>query len=114
VRLTNAAFRRAPGGGASAEDEAERVADRVGEDPEALLASGRQAAGAERQDRLFRLVDVVHPDVQVQLLGVPRVGPPGRHERRRRWKASSRAPRSRPITTQSSLSSLTRIPSSSA
>jgi hypothetical protein len=59
------------------------VADRVGEDPEALLPFGREQAGAERQHRLLGPFDIVDPDVQVQLLRAPRVGPIWRHELRR-------------------------------
>ena len=90
------------------------MADRVGEDPEALLAFGREPAGAERQHRLLGPVDVVDPDVQVQLLRPPRVRPFWRYELRRPLEGQLRAPGTRPMTTQSSLSSLTRIPSSSA
>jgi hypothetical protein len=57
------------------EDEAERVAHRVREDPEAGLPLGRESAGAECQHRLLRRVDVIDADVHMQLLGAFGVGP---------------------------------------
>jgi hypothetical protein len=48
-----------------AEDQAEGVADRVGENPEAGFPLGRKPTGAERQNRPFGGIDVVDPDVEV-------------------------------------------------
>lgn len=68
------------------EDEAERMADRVGEDPEAGLAFAREPACAEREDGAFGGVYVLDPDVQMQLLGVLRVRPSRRDPGRRTLK----------------------------
>jgi hypothetical protein len=60
------------------------VAGGVGEDPEALLALGREPAGAKGQHRPLGPVDVLDPDVQVELLGAGagRATPAGRNSGR--------------------------------
>ena len=72
------------------------MADGVGEAPEALPPSGRGPAGAERQHRLLGPFDIVDPDVQVQLLRAPRVGPIWRHELRRPLEGQLAGPWSSP------------------
>jgi hypothetical protein len=57
----------------AAEDDAERVTDGVGEDPEAGLALTGDAGGAQREQLLLGLVGIAHSNVQVQLLRVRRV-----------------------------------------
>ena len=59
----------------TAEDEAERVTDGVEEDMEARFAGGGNSLGAEGEHGWFCYVDVVNPDVDVQLLRVVRVRP---------------------------------------
>lgn len=58
-----------------AEDDAEGVADRIGEDPEACLAFTRDARGAEGEKFLLRPVSIVHADIQVHLLGIGWIWP---------------------------------------
>ena len=58
------------------EHQAERVPGRVRVDAEVLrLRRIRKTMGAECQHLSFRLVDVVHFDVEVKLLRARRVGP---------------------------------------
>jgi hypothetical protein len=90
------------------------MADRVGEHPEAGLPLGREPAGAELQHRALGRVHVVDPDVEVQLLRALGVRPARRHPGRRALERELAAPGSRPMTTQSSLSWVTRIPSTAA
>jgi len=58
-----------------AENDAERVADGVGENPETRLAFTGDTGSAQSEQFLFGLVGVAHADVQVYLLWVGRVGP---------------------------------------
>lgn len=62
-----------------AENDAERMADGVGEDPEARLAFARDPSGAQSEQVLFGLVSVAHPNVQMHLLRIGRVGPARRN-----------------------------------
>ena len=52
------------------EHEAERVARWIEEHTKACLPEGRYASGSERHDGLLCVVDVVDPDVELQLLGM--------------------------------------------
>src|SRR5262249_57477137 len=54
--------------------EAERVPGRIGVDPEAGLVAG-QPPGAQRQHLPLGLLDVIDPQIQVDLLRERRVGP---------------------------------------
>ena len=63
----------------AAEDDAERVTDRVGEDPEARLAFPWDAGGAQEEQFLLGLVGITHANVEVQLLGMGGVGPARRN-----------------------------------
>ncbi len=62
--------------GCGPEDDAEGMADRIGEDPEACLVFRRDPRSAEGKHFLLCPVGIGHADVQVHLLGVSRVGPP--------------------------------------
>src|SRR5262245_20852689 len=63
-------------------DEAERVADRVGEDPEPLAAAA-QPAGTQLQGRLLASVKVLDENIEVHLLLDVRLRPGRRLEPRR-------------------------------
>ena len=58
----------------SRQDETERVAGRVQEDPERLTRLHLVLAGAERDDRRLAGVEVGDLEVQVELLRVPAPG----------------------------------------
>ena len=58
-----------------AEDDAERMADGIGEDPEASLALTSDPGGTRGEQFLFCLVGIAHANVEVRLLGMRRVGP---------------------------------------
>lgn len=62
-----------------AENDAERMADGIGEDPEACLAFAGDTGGAQSEQVLFGLVGVAHANVQMHLLRVGRVGPARRN-----------------------------------
>ena len=94
-----------------AENNAERVASGVGENPEARLAFTGDTGHAQSEQFLFGLAGVAHADVQMHLLRVGRVGQRGGIQSAARWKANCRSPGLEPMTTQPSMSSLTRIPS---
>lgn len=51
------------------ENDAERVADGIDEDPESRFACARDTGSAQSEQFLFGLVGVAHPDVQMHLLG---------------------------------------------
>jgi hypothetical protein len=57
------------------EDDAERVTDGVGEDPEACLAFTRDTGGTQAEQFLLGLVGITHANIEVQLLGIRRVRP---------------------------------------
>ena len=52
-----------------AEDDAEGMADGVGENPEACFAFTWDTSGAQGEQLLFGQVGIAHPGVQMQLLG---------------------------------------------
>lgn len=52
---------------------------RIDEDSEARFSRGRHTAGTKSNNGTLGVVDVVHTDVKMQLLGVLRVWPPRRH-----------------------------------
>ena len=62
-----------------AENDAERVADWISEDPEARLAFAGDPGGTQSEQVLFGLVSVAHANVQMHLLRVGRVGPARRN-----------------------------------
>jgi hypothetical protein len=57
------------------ENDAERVAHGVGENPETGFAFTRDPSGTQREQFLFGLVGIGYADVQVHLLGVRRIRP---------------------------------------
>ena len=93
------------------ENDAERVADGIGEDPEAGLPLATDSGRTQGQQFTLGLVGIAHPNVEMQLLGVGRVRPARRNPVRRPLKASCRSPGSRQMTTQPSMSWLILIPS---
>ena len=62
-----------------AEDDAEGIADGVGEDPESRFVFTQDTGGTQGEQVPLRLVGVADADVQVHLLGVRRVGPARRN-----------------------------------
>lgn len=74
-REPNGAWRACGLGVASAEHETEGVSNGIEEDAKAGLASSWDPAGSEREHGRLGLVDVVHSNVKVKLLGVVRVRP---------------------------------------
>jgi hypothetical protein len=62
-----------------AENDAEGMAHRIGENPEARFAFTWDAGGTQQEQFLFGLVGVAHADVQVHLLWVGRIRPPRRN-----------------------------------
>jgi hypothetical protein len=58
-----------------AENDAERVASGVGENPEARLAFTGDTGHAQSEQFLFGLAGVAHADVQMHLLRVGPIGP---------------------------------------
>ena len=85
--------------------------DGVDEDPEPCLRLTWRTSGAKRLEFLLGLIRVIHADVEMQLLVMRRIRPARRDHSVTSWKASSRRPGSEPMTTQPSMSSLARIPS---
>ena len=66
-------------------DQAERVTGRIGEDtPAALRVTGIKQCGAEFEDMLLGVVQLLDLQVEVELLGAGGVGPP-------RWPMSFHA-----------------------
>jgi hypothetical protein len=59
----------------AAEDDAERVTDGIGEDPEARLTLTWDTGGAQGEQFLHCLVGVAHANVEMQPLGIRRVRP---------------------------------------
>jgi hypothetical protein len=95
----------------AAEDDAEGVTGGVGEDPEARLTFTWLPVGTQREQLLLGLAGISYADVEMHLLGIRRVWPVRRNPFGDPLKASWRRPGSKPMTTQSSLSSLILIPS---
>jgi hypothetical protein len=87
----------------AAEDETERMTDRIREDPEAALAFRREPAGAQRQHRLFGRLDVVNANVEMQLLRMLRIRPswghPGRRALKRQLTRTGLQADNHPVTT---------------
>ena len=100
-------------GTVAAEDDAERMPGRVGEDPEARFAFTRDASGTQGEQVPLRLAGVAHTDVQVHLLGVRRVGPARRNPVGRALESKLPRPGPEPMTTQPPRSSLILMPSTS-
>jgi hypothetical protein len=94
-----------------AEHNAERVARGVGENPEARLTFTGETGRAQSEQFLFGLAGVAHADVQMHLLRVGRVGPARRNPVSNALEGQLPQPRPEPMTTQPSVSSLIRIPS---
>jgi hypothetical protein len=67
---------------APSEDEAQRMTRGIDEDSEARFSRGRYAASTKDNYLTLGLVDVVHTDVEMQLLWVLWVWPPGRYPSR--------------------------------
>ncbi|BCJ54556.1 hypothetical protein Asp14428_60310 [Actinoplanes sp. NBRC 14428] len=86
--------------------------DRVCVDAEGV-ALAVEAFGARSEHALLRLLDVVHADVEVELLGAGRVRPLRRDQVGAFWKARPGPSESVRITTQPSSSWTTCMPSSS-
>ena len=59
----------------AAEDDAERVADRVGKDSEAGLTFTSDTSGTEGEQFLLALFGISHANVEMQLLGIGRIRP---------------------------------------
>ena len=59
----------------AAEDDAERVADRVGKDSEAGLTFTSDTSGTEGEQFLLGLFGISHANVEMQLLGIGRIRP---------------------------------------
>ena len=59
----------------AAEDDAERVADRVGKDSEAGLTFTSDTSGAEGEQFPLGLIGISHANVEMQLLGIGRIRP---------------------------------------
>lgn len=62
-----------------AEDDAERMTDRIGENPEARLTLTSDASGAQGQQFLLCLAGIAHANIEMQLLRICGVGPARRN-----------------------------------
>jgi hypothetical protein len=63
----------------AAKDDAERVTDGVGEDPEARLAFPWDTGGTQEEQFLLGLAGITHANVEVHLLGIRGVRPARRN-----------------------------------